>query len=46
MGKEGLADIIEGNVTAPVYFSLWTDKKQGKIDSKIMNSLKTVKKTK
>jgi len=30
MGKESLSDIIEGNVTGPVYFSLWSEQKQGK----------------
>ena len=30
LGKEALADIVDGNVTGPVYFSRWAQKKQGK----------------
>lgn len=46
MGKESLADIVEGNVTGPVYFSLLSEQKEGKSSNYNLKDLKTKKKSK
>lgn len=46
MGKENLADIREGNVTGPVYFSLLAEEKEVKTSSFMMNQLREKNKTK
>ena len=46
MGKENLADIREGNVTGPIYFSLLAEEKEGKTSSFMMNQLREKNKMK
>jgi hypothetical protein len=46
MGKEALADIVDGNVTGPVYFSRWTEKRQGKTEKFMLADLRNKNKTK
>lgn len=45
MGKEEVADIRQGNVTAPVYFTLYHEKKDKPISERI-KELKRKNKTK
>lgn len=46
MGKENLADIAEGNITGPVYFSLLSESLRGKQASYIISELRSKKKFK
>jgi geranylgeranyl pyrophosphate synthase len=46
MGKEALADIVAGNVTGPVYLSLWTEQKRGGSGKFMLNELRNRNKTK
>ena len=46
MGKENLADIVEGNVTAPVYFSFLEEIKLGKPSPFLLGELRKKDKTK
>lgn len=46
MGKENLADIAEGNITGPVYFSLHSESLRGKQESYIISELRSKKKSK
>lgn len=46
MGKENLADIIEGNVTGPVFFSVLSESKHGKTSKYMLNELRSKNKTK
>lgn len=46
MGKENLADIAEGNITGPVYFSLLSESLKEKQESYVISELRSKKKSK